>query len=102
MIVGEAANFTAYGFAPAILVTPLGALSVIVRFVGHVLNGGTFSVNYSAILSSIILKERLNIHGKLGCFLCILGSTIIVINAPSEKNIESLQEIGTRMADFCE
>ena len=55
----------------------------------------------SAILSSIILKERLNIHGKLGCFLCILGSTIIVINAPSEKEVENLQEIGTRMADFC-
>ena len=31
MAVGEAANFAAYGFAPAILVTPLGALSVIVR-----------------------------------------------------------------------
>ena len=31
MVVGEAANFTAYGFAPAILVTPLGALSVLVR-----------------------------------------------------------------------
>ena len=33
MVVGEAANFTAYGFAPAILVTPLGALSVLVRYV---------------------------------------------------------------------
>ena len=31
MTLGEAANFTAYGFAPAILVTPLGALSVLVR-----------------------------------------------------------------------
>ena len=31
MIVGEAANFAAYAFAPAILVTPLGALSIIVR-----------------------------------------------------------------------
>lgn len=30
MGVGEAANFTAYGFAPAILVTPLGALSVLI------------------------------------------------------------------------
>ena len=29
MGVGEAANFAAYGFAPAILVTPLGALSVL-------------------------------------------------------------------------
>ena len=36
MIVGEIANFAAYGFAPAILVTPLGALSIIVRRV-HVL-----------------------------------------------------------------
>ena len=33
MAIGEAANFAAYGFAPAILVTPLGALSVIVRYV---------------------------------------------------------------------
>lgn len=31
VIVGEIANFTAYAFAPAILVTPLGALSVLVR-----------------------------------------------------------------------
>lgn len=30
---GEIANFTAYAFAPAILVTPLGALSVLVRWV---------------------------------------------------------------------
>lgn len=29
---GEAANFAAYAFAPATLVTPLGALSVLVRF----------------------------------------------------------------------
>ena len=33
MVVGEAANFSAYAFAPAILVTPLGALSVLVRYV---------------------------------------------------------------------
>ena len=32
MIVGEIANFAAYAFAPAILVTPLGALSIIVRW----------------------------------------------------------------------
>lgn len=32
VIVGEIANFAAYAFAPAILVTPLGALSIIVRY----------------------------------------------------------------------
>lgn len=31
VIVGEAANFVAYVYAPAILVTPLGALSIIIR-----------------------------------------------------------------------
>lgn len=33
MILGEIANFAAYAFAPAILVTPLGALSVLVGYV---------------------------------------------------------------------
>lgn len=31
--VGEVANFAAYAFAPAILVTPLGALSVLIGYV---------------------------------------------------------------------
>jgi len=31
MVVGEVANFAAYAFAPAIVVTPLGALSILVR-----------------------------------------------------------------------
>lgn len=31
VIVGEIANFAAYAYAPAILVTPLGALSIIFR-----------------------------------------------------------------------
>lgn len=34
LVVGEVANFAAYAFAPAILVTPLGALSIIVRCSG--------------------------------------------------------------------
>ena len=32
VIVGEFANFAAYAFAPATMVTPLGALSVLVRY----------------------------------------------------------------------
>ncbi|KAH1107634.1 hypothetical protein J1N35_011402 [Gossypium stocksii] len=32
MIIGEIVNFAAYAYAPAILVTPLGALSIIFRF----------------------------------------------------------------------
>lgn len=82
MIFGEIANFTAYAFAPAILVTPLGALSVII----------------SAVLASLILKEKLAFLGKLGCGLCIVGSTIIVLNAPEEMPITSVEQITIMMA----
>ncbi|XP_077218031.1 putative magnesium transporter NIPA6 [Tasmannia lanceolata] len=77
MIVGEVANFVAYAFAPAVLVTPLGALSIIV----------------SAVLAHFILKERLHKLGILGCVMCIAGSIVIVIHAPQESSITSVQEI---------
>ncbi|ORZ15605.1 magnesium transporter NIPA-domain-containing protein [Absidia repens] len=68
MVVGEACNFVAYAFAPAILVTPLGALSVVL----------------SAVLSSIFLKEGLTFQGIIGCIQCVLGAIIIVLHAPEE------------------
>ena len=37
VIVGEVANFVAYIYAPAVMVTPLGALSIIVRYIVLVL-----------------------------------------------------------------
>ncbi|EGD82546.1 magnesium transporter NIPA3 [Salpingoeca rosetta] len=83
MVAGEAANFIAYAFAPAILVTPLGALSVII----------------SAVLASWLLKERLLLLGKLGCAMCIVGSTVIVLNAPEEKEVSSVSEITDQMFD---
>ncbi|XP_061342839.1 probable magnesium transporter NIPA6 isoform X2 [Gastrolobium bilobum] len=79
MIVGEIANFVAYAFAPAVLVTPLGALSIIV----------------SAILADLILKEKLHHLGILGCVMCIAGSLVIVIHAPKEQPIKSVLEIWT-------
>ncbi|XP_039406748.1 magnesium transporter NIPA3 isoform X2 [Corvus cornix cornix] len=83
MGLGEAANFAAYAFAPATLVTPLGALSVLI----------------SAILSSYFLNEKLNIHGKLGCILSILGSTVMVIHAPEEEEVTSLDEMERKLQD---
>ncbi|XP_020548630.1 probable magnesium transporter NIPA6 isoform X4 [Sesamum indicum] len=77
MIVGEFANFVAYMYAPAVLVTPLGALSIIV----------------SAVLAHFLLKEKLGKLGILGCVLCIVGSTVIVIHAPGEHSISSVEEI---------
>ncbi|XVF84586.1 hypothetical protein PTKIN_Ptkin17bG0049000 [Pterospermum kingtungense] len=77
MIVGEIANFAAYAYAPAILVTPLGALSII----------------FSAVLAHFILEEKLHIFGVLGCALCVVGSTTIVLHAPQERKIESVKDV---------
>lgn len=83
MGLGEALNFAAYAFAPASLVTPLGALSVLV----------------AAVLSSKYLNENLNLLGKMGCFLCIIGSTIIVLNSPKAVEVESLEELIDKLKD---
>ncbi|XP_020260501.1 probable magnesium transporter NIPA6 isoform X2 [Asparagus officinalis] len=77
MLFGEAANFIAYVFAPAVLVTPLGALSIII----------------SAVLSHFLLEERLQKMGILGCISCIVGSVVIVIHAPQEHSPGSVEEI---------
>ena len=77
MVVGEIANFAAYAFAPAILVTPLGALSVLI----------------GAVLGAYFLKEDLGTLGKLGCAMCLIGSVIIVLHAPPDKEITTVDEI---------
>ena len=77
LVVGEVANFAAYAFAPAILVTPLGALSVLI----------------GAVLGAYFLKEELGTLGKLGCAMCLIGSVIIVLHAPPDKEIQTVEEI---------
>ncbi|KAG2181747.1 hypothetical protein INT44_008562 [Umbelopsis vinacea] len=77
MALGEILNFSAYSFAPAILVTPLGALSVII----------------GAIFASIFLKEKLNGTGKVGCLLSLVGAVIIVLHAPEDKEVTSIDEL---------
>jgi len=44
-----------------------------------------------------LLQERLNLHGKVGCLLSILGSTVIVIHAPEEGEVNKLYDIGMNM-----
>lgn len=77
MIIGEICNFVAYAFTDAILVTPLGALSVVI----------------TTILSAIFLKERLSMVGKVACFLCVIGSVVIVMNAPHTSSVADIQEM---------
>ncbi|CAN8276687.1 unnamed protein product [Cochlearia groenlandica] len=77
MTIGEIANFVAYVYAPAVLVTPLGALSIII----------------SAVLAHFLLNEKLNKMGVWGCVCCIVGSVMIVIHAPQEQTPNSVEEI---------
>ncbi|KAJ6777073.1 hypothetical protein OIU74_001114 [Salix koriyanagi] len=48
---------------------------------------------FSAVLAHFILKEKLHIFGVLGCVLCVVGSTSIVLHAPQERAIESVKEV---------
>ncbi|KAG5390290.1 hypothetical protein IGI04_031831 [Brassica rapa subsp. trilocularis] len=77
MTFGEIANFVAYVYAPAVLVTPLGALSIII----------------SAVLAHFLLNEKLKKMGVWGCVCCIVGSVMIVIHAPQEQTPNSVQAI---------
>jgi drug/metabolite transporter (DMT)-like permease len=77
MIIGEICNFVAYAFVDAILVTPLGALSVVI----------------TTVLSAIFLKERLSMVGKVACFLCIVGSVVIVMNAPKTSSVSDISQM---------
>ncbi|KAL0074017.1 magnesium transporter [Phycomyces blakesleeanus] len=81
MVSGEILNFVGYTFAPAILITPLGALSVII----------------GAILASIFLKERLGPTGVIGCLLSVIGAVIIVLHAPEDPDVQSVHELLTFM-----
>lgn len=48
---------------------------------------------FSAVLAHCLLDEKLQKMGMLGCLLCIVGSTIIVLHAPGERPIDSVDEI---------
>jgi hypothetical protein len=36
---------------------------------------------------------------QMGCVLCVLGSTVIVIHSPKEEEVESLSELLTKLQD---
>jgi drug/metabolite transporter (DMT)-like permease len=54
---------------------------------------GALSVVISAILSHVILKEKLSLFGWIGSIQCILGASILALNAPEEQSV-------TNIADF--
>ena len=77
MIGGEFANLAAYAYAPAIVITPLGASTII----------------FSALLASIFLGESMHLCGVFACVLTVCGSVVLVSYAPNEAPITSVEEI---------
>jgi len=77
VVLGEIFNFAAYAFAPAILVTPLGALAVLI----------------GAVLGSYFLNEELGVLGRLGSAICLIGAVIIVLHAPPDEDIKTIDQI---------
>ncbi|KAI0095054.1 magnesium transporter NIPA-domain-containing protein [Irpex rosettiformis] len=76
MILGELCNFAAYAFVEAIIVTPMGALSVVI----------------SSLLSHFILDEKLSLFGWISCIQCLLGSSILALNGPEEQSVTTIKE----------
>jgi len=71
VVIGEIANFAAYAFAPAILVTPLGALSVLIGYVAlerlKSRTRGALLTGYLQCCSGFILSRRATRHvGEAG------------------------------------
>ena len=48
---------------------------------------------HSAVLGVYFLNEKLGILGKIGCATCLIGSVIIVLHAPPDKEVQTVDEI---------
>lgn len=45
------------------------------------------------MLGSYFLGEQLGTLGKLGCAICLIGSVVIVLHAPPDKEVQTIDEI---------
>jgi len=77
MCVGEFGNFTAYAFAPATLVAPLGAVSVVAN----------------SAISSLLGLEAFRFQDIVGTALVVCGGCVLVLFAPAGEANFSLQEL---------
>nr|KAJ0207555.1 hypothetical protein LSAT_V11C500266110 [Lactuca sativa] len=94
-MITKVANFVASAFALAILVTPLGVLSIIIQVVFKNINQFNMrrvgrKKEKMQIGKGVVLAH---IFGVLGCALCVVGSITIALHAPQERAIESVIEV---------
>ncbi|XP_053395258.1 NIPA-like protein 2 isoform X2 [Mercenaria mercenaria] len=71
MIIGEIGNFSAYGYAPASLVAPLGTTTVVANM----------------FLAAIFLKEKIGIENLCGSALAVIGAILVVAFAPKKEKV---------------
>ncbi|KAK5326432.1 hypothetical protein LTR93_003294 [Exophiala xenobiotica] len=69
MIIGEAGNFLAYGFAPASIVSPLGVVALI----------------SNCMIAPLMLKERFRKRDFFGVLVAVAGAVIVVLSAESSE-----------------
>lgn len=60
VIVGQVGNFLAHNAAPAVLVTPLGALGVLFGWV-------TYTLSYCAVMPDISVQPQSNVGNGMEC-----------------------------------
>ncbi|KAJ4457247.1 putative magnesium transporter NIPA3 [Paratrimastix pyriformis] len=82
MVGGEFGNFYAFAFAPAALISPLGALGVIMN----------------AILSFIFLKERMNPHVVVYALICaVVGSFTVMGGKGGSSLIQTTLSVSNQL-----
>ncbi|RDD46202.1 NIPA-like protein 2 [Trichoplax sp. H2] len=69
LVSGEFGNFIAYGFAPATIVAPLGAMTIVAN----------------VVIAHVFLKELLRVRDLFGIVLVVVGAFLIV-NFAGRKN----------------
>ncbi|XP_012943184.1 NIPA-like protein 2 isoform X2 [Aplysia californica] len=74
---GELFNFTAYGFAPASVVAPLGTTTVVANL----------------FLAAIFLKEKIRSENLFGCGLAIVGAFLLVYFSNQNEKVMGSYEI---------
>ena len=77
MAIGELGNFSAYGFAPASLVAPLGSSGVIIN----------------SFIAVIFLKEKIRLRDVIGIVWAILGGYLIVNFSQSKAHLLDAQQV---------
>uniref|UniRef100_A0A7M5TTJ0 Uncharacterized protein n=1 Tax=Clytia hemisphaerica TaxID=252671 RepID=A0A7M5TTJ0_9CNID len=77
MVIGEVGNFTAYAFAPASLVAPLGTTTVIAN----------------AVIAVVFLKETVRYQDFLGITLAIVGAFLLINFSKKNETILNAEEI---------